>query len=401
MKTTLSGQALLELAIFGAIIIMLIGILLNYGLRNNFQQRLQQQTFRKALGATGELEQNDKPSGISYLQVEDNHVVNPSDTWGLGTVYPFQAQASVNKSSQSYKVAGNPKELPVTRINIQGNQMWPENTEGFTTAGFRAEYGVNTDNIEKYKQIFGETLRACSLEGGCDPNNDIGSGWVKLSDSSARKTCIETILDPNNNPVCKDNKERYEEIRLIDPAMGQIVDYDSIISQCRQIINVNYCKSECERAKQKDVNDVIPDDQETDCNEVCNYAMNPPNQNSNVYDPAKGGAWYCRGYTPVNATADINQQYDFPEIRSIFAFTPVKRKAMGVQPENTQEVINRSSLTKTESAGGITTNDNVNYTIITKRKIRYRQSGTDNYTQEMTNENAVGVHRTTAETTDH
>ena len=46
------GQAILELAIFGAILIMLLGALINYGLRYNYQQLAMQRAFRKALGTS-------------------------------------------------------------------------------------------------------------------------------------------------------------------------------------------------------------------------------------------------------------------------------------------------------------------------------------------------------------
>ncbi len=401
MKNHLQAQALLELAIFGSIIIMLIGILLNYGLRNNFQQRLQQQTYRKALAASQESGQNNKPSSVAYLQVEDKHVVNPSDTWGLGTVYPFQAQASVTKSGEGYKSPDNVNELPVLRINIQDRSVGE-----FTTSGFRVERDVDGDTLEKYNHIFGGTAQVC--RDGVTCSADSPDNWLKVGDDGVGKRCaVAEILDPNNNLVCPDNNYIYNQIRLIDQATGQIIDYDSAVSQCRQIINTGFCKQECEKTKPKDVDNVIPDDQEINCTEVCERVMNPPNQNTNSYDSNLGGAWYCAGYSALGGGAVNNtnalQQYDFPVLDRIFSFTPLKEKSMGIQPQSTQWVQNQSSLRKTEGELGITTQDNVNYRIITEREIRSRPANAPeaDYTQSQVHYNTVDVDRTKTETTSH
>ena len=44
-----AGQALVELAIFGSLGLMALTFLIQMGLRLNYQQELQQQTFRRAL----------------------------------------------------------------------------------------------------------------------------------------------------------------------------------------------------------------------------------------------------------------------------------------------------------------------------------------------------------------
>ncbi len=372
------GQALLELAIFGSIIIMLIGILLNYGLRANFQQAALQKAFRKALAESVKSSDDNAPSSVSYVRTEDKHIPDPTNFLGQGQIMPFVSSASVTNSYKLDLGADNQAELPVIKIDI--NSLEPGQAGAaiapltFKTAGFRVERMVQEDVIAKYKEVYGDTVQACdAIHQHCTPNE--ATGWGEPdSKNLAHASCVEWKDRGTAYATCK--KATFYAIRFIDPCAGEIMDYDTAVRQCRQIVNVAYCKSECEKGKPANPEQGA---ESIDCDKVCNYEMNPPNQNNITYDPQKGGAWYCRDYGPVDRKPidphNQYQQYRFPVIDSIFTFAAQKKKTMGIQPDTGQVVILNNKLVKEETPGRITTTDKPDYKATTKRVIIYRPLG--------------------------
>jgi len=92
-----SGQAVLELAVFGAFLIMLLGILINYGLRYDSQQEAMQQGFRKALfSAFSSLAAGSEgvPISTAHVVVNDKYIPDPSNASAFGSIIPASSSAS-------------------------------------------------------------------------------------------------------------------------------------------------------------------------------------------------------------------------------------------------------------------------------------------------------------------
>ncbi|MFH1397227.1 MAG: hypothetical protein ABIH27_01580 [Candidatus Omnitrophota bacterium] len=90
-----NGQALLELAVFGSIILYLMGILVNYGLRYNWQQRLNQQAFRKNLKDAAHSMEPGYPVSTGNTIIRDVHIPNPADAFGVGSVMPIAGSGAM------------------------------------------------------------------------------------------------------------------------------------------------------------------------------------------------------------------------------------------------------------------------------------------------------------------
>lgn len=331
------AQALLELAIFGSILIMLLGVLISYGLRYSSQQRVMQLAFRRALRSAAESVQDGKPTAASYMILTDKHIPSPSDPFGIGSVTPIVASASVTRNYRMHETADNVNELPQVTVDVQG-QAFP-----FKAAGIRYEYNVHPDNVEKYKEIYGAVN-------------------IKESDGDILDPGGE--LDPiTGNPL---PPTYYRNLEIIDSCAGQVIDYGTAVRQCRQIVDPAVCRRECERGK-------VPGST-TDCNDICSQVMNAPNQNPNDdYDPAKGGAWYCARYTVVDNTGGPeNHKYTFPALNQLFAFAHTINKPMGLQQDYHQTATKDGSLHKTESHSAINDTDTWNWQVQTTRNIVYR-----------------------------
>ena len=186
------AQALLELSIFGSIMLMLLGVLINYALRYNAQQRIEQKAFRKALNESYQVKASipyfdlilGNHLGItdfvhsqgtsSYTVVEDVHIPDPGNPWGVGQVIPVSASASIPRNERFDTTAEWPSELPVSVFEINGN------VKRYKTAGMRLEplilnepfarnvYGTvfgMSDVIEKYTLGLGPCLVTDNADG--------------------------------------------------------------------------------------------------------------------------------------------------------------------------------------------------------------------------------------------
>jgi hypothetical protein len=86
------AQSILELAIFGSIVLFLFGILIQYGMSLNYQQHLSMQTFRKALGIAKS--RGSTSPNVTLTVVKDLPMPSPSNPFAIGETSPIVAQAS-------------------------------------------------------------------------------------------------------------------------------------------------------------------------------------------------------------------------------------------------------------------------------------------------------------------
>lgn len=193
------GQALLEIAVFGSIIVMLLGILVNYGLRFQAQQRVMQDTFRKAQ-ATAIANQ----SSGSYMILQDKHIPDASDTFGIGSVMPFSSSASVVRDYHMNWTPDNESELPYVAFEIKGLTACP--------GSYR------------------------SPAGSSPPCEYLTAGFRWVNDMGSAKAKYEEIYGSGN----VENSGR-----IIDPCEGELVDYSTAYRICRMIVDKNACVHEC------------------------------------------------------------------------------------------------------------------------------------------------------------
>ncbi len=235
------GQSLLELATLGAILVSILGIVISYGLRYNYQQKAMMQAFRKAynVGEDG-----------SYTLVVDKHIPNPSDAFGVGSVSAVSGSGSVTRNYHMQDSAILESELPSTTIEIRGTNG--SQTYSFTTAGFRDVANVTEDQIDKYEEIYGASS-VCS-----DPDQGCGA---------TEGACLTYEINPETN--VEECSEYSTSIRILDPCEGEFVSADSIRRICFLIGDQTACANDCVRGGKSS----------SDCSDICSASIETP--------------WYC------------------------------------------------------------------------------------------------------------
>jgi hypothetical protein len=311
------AQALLEIAVFGTIIVMLLGVLISYGIRYNSQQKLMQQSYRQSLSKA--VSQPGIP--ITNVILKDTHMPNPADVFGVGSISPFVGSAgAITRDYQMSETATEESELPRIVMNINGQEYT------YRAAGFRDESNVPEDSLDRYDQVYGWGNVWETGDGGCAEEG--------------------TEIDPNTGEPTTTCIQPTKNIRIIDSCSGEVFDYGSAVKQCRMIVDSAACAKECSRTG----------DSSVDCNSVCSKEMNVP--------------WYCANYTETDS---VNHAYNFPVLNQLFS--EANLKALGLQQDYQQRVAADNSLRKIEDTSGITTTDNVNWSTAITRKILTHQYG--------------------------
>lgn len=370
-----SGQSLAELAILGSAMILLMTSLVSYGLRYNYQQKAMQHAFREALAIASENQQ-----GI-YTLVEDRHIPDLANPFGIGSVSPVIGSASVVRNPHMEETADDIDALPNVAFDMRGvadstcpgGELNKDGNGGYNkapcyylTAGFSEVTDVTASDavIDKYREIFGETVQGCKkVDSG---NTECTGGWAKIYDydddgdrsingkvDKEEGECKEEAVSPYGETYCLEYEPgKIKRIRFIDGSAGEVIDYETTKRQCRQIINEEFCKSECDRARPMGEDD---DDDTTDCNTLCAQRIAVP--------------WYCEteecGLKMCESKNTSEEEgddgYNFTKLDEIFGFASTSKgqhpKDMGMQQSYTQEASFNNQLSRQESKGSFVSSE--------------------------------------------
>ncbi|MBU1124496.1 MAG: hypothetical protein KKC84_00545 [Candidatus Omnitrophica bacterium] len=359
------GQALLELSIFGSILLMLLGVLLQYGLRFNYQQQLDQETFRKAMAQARWSRGEGHPTSVDYMVIRDEHIPDPSSPWGVGQMSALQAYVPSIKATyeldQESISADTPNEYPQLIIDINGREM------SFSTSAWHYQTEIDANMIDRYNQLFGYIEGCKRLEEGSTTVCRQRDGWKQLEERndvfSVAYTCVETVIDYYSGvPDCI--RGAASLVRFMDPNAGQIVPYDNARLTCQDIFD----RDKCEEMHCEDIKD---DDKKRDCIRTCGKTIKIP--------------WYCEGGVLQDG------EWQFPVIDAMFDGTA---QSMGLQPQNSREIFMDNRLEKTEDSEGIRTVDTLRWHERTSRSVIYHDTAqpgiSPNTINEMTIETTSG-----------
>lgn len=151
------AQSILELAIFGSMVLFCLYLLIHFGLQMNYQQNVQMQAFRKALKLA--YFKQGPSSQASLLMIKDKPVVDPRDRWGFSDRTPVGSGAAVtwsNTLNSLYvnSILTNPddRDLPVTYIEINNEDNINKKSGGIGLA----DNEIN-DNLDKNRPPFQTT----------------------------------------------------------------------------------------------------------------------------------------------------------------------------------------------------------------------------------------------------
>ena len=306
-----AGQALIELTVFGSLVILMLGLLINYGMNADFQQYGAMETFRAALQMTDEKPDGETLRGVgSVMVLRDRHVPNPATPFGVGEITPSSHSSNVTRDNLMYKGPLQTGYLPRVRFMLDGEPFdcGGGPGSGCTTAGFRFEADYPTTSEERYKMIYSDICGDADCGG-------------------AKGACLETetVTDPDTGETIEICVRFATSILVLDACEGELIDYEGCVKQASMIVDSAYCERECKKG------DPLGD--RRNCASTCIQPMVPP--------------WYAQ-----DAGLGPDGQWTFPHLEALFTDGV---KLMGLQPGSTMIVRDDSQLHKTETPGTIVT----------------------------------------------
>lgn len=346
-----SGQALVELAVFGSMLLLVMGVLVSYGLNATFTQQAKMASFRRALAESVSLpdpfDADCRGKGTQHVDcpklgagnvslLDDRHVLNPSDPFGIGSMLPFTASASVIRDYEMH-VSPDPIDpageaaLPRQDIVLQGLGVdCPSQGQGCKTQGFRREFGISEDSMERYAEVYGQGrvcwLEKCGATRVCqeytfEPNPETGE-LVQI--------CVTFLVDPI----------------VLDPCEGEIINHAGCIKQARMIVDPEECERACRASRPLG-------ESGAECGSICS-------------EPMGQSAWYLQG-----RYQDGEGQWVFPELEALF--TGIKN--LGLQPGYVRRNTVNNRLVKAETRTQVSTTTTRSWRQEAARRVVHRQLG--------------------------
>jgi len=181
LHTNKRGQALLELAILGSIILLIFGILLSYMQRQNDQQYLQMESFRRALeiGNTGGATPADKIAGGAAAQLT---VLENRRHVDLGNYFMKGSPNSISASSNVFWAVPSVGVSAPRRVHVKVNDDYsPDLSE---------EEGVediDTASASSFSEIIGKQETPDSI--------------TNIKSSTLKDTITTTLLDKDGKTL--------------------------------------------------------------------------------------------------------------------------------------------------------------------------------------------------------
>lgn len=357
-----SAQAIVELSIFGAIFLMVLAALISYGLKYNYIQRAEMQTFRTAMKIAADPDHG----SASYMMIQDRHIPDPVESFGIGSVLPVVTSASVTRTNQMDSMAERASSLPSVVYDIQsvredGVASTP-NRLILLNSGWRQEFNIpegtaegseNSNRLFKYAMLYGTILG--QKGGGWEPVNPTGE--YDKSKYRPDRTCMPghyicSDPDPDSGQsICDCDQYSINVIRIVDPCVGNMTDYTTCYEISRKIVDTDYCTMDCRRTCPFAKN---PSKCHTDCANYCAAEMRPPNQKTRgrkSYDINLGGAWYADDWKYEKGA------YVFPVLDKLFEKASSSVKALGMQTDIDTKTVRDTSFRRTENSESIETTE--------------------------------------------
>lgn len=357
-----AGQSLAELAIFASIFLFVLSVLVQYGLRMNYQQESDMVVFRKALSEAVTLAVRGQASQV--VTVEDKDFPDVVDTSGMSYRHPIVSNAGVTWSTD---LMGDftKSDLPRMKLDINGEEIVGASGELQTAGerpvdthlGFSGFSSLNGKPIPDHRRVLfmreptEVTCENPNLPDDCvdmhvsEVNKDGRSWkWVKKDKAFILGKRNQNVdghcVHPGDDRIYKDIYVKMANERLLNK-MAEVDPYGGDgwpFFKCTAWKNFVCVRWECEEDKE--------------CNEeliikvnVSYYPVNPPNSDCCKWNSPDGCEnWYFVYSLTVFDfdQGDIDLTYDD---RDIAAGRPMQ----GIQPGYAKDISSKRYLRREEN----------------------------------------------------
>jgi|GEM_PF-5596436 len=353
-----AGQALIELAVFGAIFLIILSVLIRYGIQYNLQQKAEMTTFRRALAIASTADSTGAPRGRgSYAAMRDVYLPDVQEPLGSVSPAAIGTSASVIRDPLQHMSTMVPSSAysdmqTAVRVNSGGATKRFRRFKNWAT-GYRIEYSVPHLSMPKYVEIYGNLMVKDSA--------DQWTPWNPDAEMSAYKTICLASHQVLRSTGGEDGSSYYEticdlyglEVRVDDVCLADIPDYASCYDQAHGLVDEAFCRDKCIKSGQCNIlsSSAARTECRNNCTSACAARTNPPNQINTTYDPDLGGAWYAARYESATHTFPngARRVYTFPVLDSLFGASPTKKFGLGADGTSRSDHFENQTFHKAET----------------------------------------------------
>jgi len=295
--------------------------------------------------------------------LRDRHIPDSEHPFAMGQVMPVYSEASIVRSYRLDETADyTPAEMPQVNYDINNENAKKDFTQAdfcYYIEGAATQCGPAGSKLKEAKRRFEEVYGRSAFwrinVGGKVLNWETGDVLVDRVNIKTNEPPFNSFIDwlcktfPASHECSGEDTEQEPifMVEVMDSCVGNFLDYDGCVSQCRLIVNDTVCRISCENAG------------EVDCTEACSKHIPAP--------------WYCRDPRLIDAGTF---KYEFPELKRLFENT--RFTSMGLQTEMNETTKVNNRLDTDLGASSIINADKFDSEIIEDRKIHYLPQGAHN-----------------------
>lgn len=221
------AQSLTELATFGSVLLLVLSFFISYGMRYIYQQDVGMRAYRMALADAYSKNTPDASSAVTL--VEDKHIPNPRDTFGVGDVETMEGEGGVTWGNSLQNRYLTQADLPRNRYVIDGR------VHEYTTSGYNT-ISRNNSPGGFYIQIYGQDKRTFidwnSVSAVFTPDSsqtrillpDNQTDLIgEIATSESETATMKQIVSPLPVPIFTEDQVANKEQIIVYPVNGFLV----------------------------------------------------------------------------------------------------------------------------------------------------------------------------------
>jgi len=222
-----SGQALLELAIFGSILLFCLSVFIQYGMSINYQEFMRMVSFRRALATSVSRNEAGANANTNMVFITDKFTPSADSPFRLKEYSPYAAQVSATYSDTLYRNPSPGSDFFLQGVDYMINENWQ------ISQSFAAKLIANGYIYDPARHIFVDPNPR--NQGSGKDSINLRPGYVTIGWSYVSDPCGQNEEGQpktfwhrkTRTPDANTSAWEWQEVKGSEVQEGQMVDVDN------------------------------------------------------------------------------------------------------------------------------------------------------------------------------
>jgi hypothetical protein len=218
------GQVVVELAVFGAILVFMVGIIVRQALMSGYRQNAILRTMRQAMTISHQYTRGDNASrNVTSLLLIEDRLTSDSGKYGATDRIPFVIQGIASHTRNLFLPveAGEAHNLPVFDVIVNGDHF------AFSTSAF---IGIGSSG-PFYKKVYNTPSSPSWCASGCPLGNLTEEQRFDLDRSDLDRQGFPGTTPGAEVPAAERTTFSWQWMQVFNPARGMFIDVDKDLKE--------------------------------------------------------------------------------------------------------------------------------------------------------------------------